>query len=67
MAKKNTTIPVPTGGSGVLPKLVSTLVMVALLVIVVKHPGEAANWTRALFTGLGAVVDGIVSFIRQVA
>lgn len=65
MAKN--TIPVPTGSSGVLPKLIGTLVVIALLVIVVQHPGEAASWTKALFSGLGAVVDGIVSFIRQVA
>lgn len=66
MSKKNA-IPMPTSSGSVLPKLVGGLVVVALLVIVVKHPSDAADWTRQLFAVAGDAVDGIVSFIRQVA
>lgn len=67
MSKKNAMIPMPTGGKSVVPKLVGTLVCVALLVIVVKHPGDAASWTKELFSLASGAVDGVVSFIRQVA
>lgn len=65
MAKK-TLAPMPTSNS-VLPKLITTAVVLALLVIVVKHPGDAATWVTALVTGAVDVIDGVASFIRQVA
>lgn len=66
MSKKNA-IPMPTSSGSVLPKLVGALVVAALLVIVVKHPSDAADWTKQLFGLAGDAVDGIVSFIRQIA
>lgn len=64
---KNNLMPMPAGGSSVLPKLITTAVLLALLVIVVKHPGDAATWTKALAGGVVDVIDGVASFIRQVA
>lgn len=64
---KNNLMPMPTGNSSVLPKLITTAVVLALLVIVVKHPGDAATWVRALAGGAVDVIDGMASFIRQVA
>jgi hypothetical protein len=61
MAKQ--TIPgFQTGGGGMLRKLIGTVVVLALLVIVVKHPADAANWVKAAV----GCLDGLVSFIRQV-
>jgi uncharacterized membrane protein YdcZ (DUF606 family) len=66
MTKKNNMIPMSTRSSGILPKLVGGLVIVALLVIVVKHPGEAAEWAKQILNWLGGVLDGLVSFFQQV-
>ena len=64
MSKKNSVMPVPTGSS-VLPKLIGSAIALALLVVVVRHPSDAADLLKGLI-GFGAtVVDGIASFIRQ--
>lgn len=52
-------------GGGVMSKVIGTAVVLALLVIVVKHPADAASFTKAVFSGLGAVLDGLVSFFRS--
>jgi len=64
MAKTNMQMPMPTGGK-IWPKLVATIFGVALLVIVVKHPAEAADVFGKVITGLGTVIDGLWSFIQQ--
>lgn len=64
MAKNSVSLPT---GKSVLPKLIGFAVALALLVIVVKHPGDAASWVKALAVGAGDVIDGIASFIRQAA
>lgn len=65
MARKNSMIPMPTGGRSVVPKIVGALVFVSLLAIVVKHPADAATWMKALFAWLGGVVDGLVTFAQH--
>ncbi|WP_435122944.1 hypothetical protein [Amycolatopsis thermoflava] len=69
MAKKGAMIPMPTGRSGgeVLPKLVVGAVGLALLVLVIKHPSDAAHWLRDLINFGTGVVDSIATFIRQAA
>lgn len=52
-------------GGGIMSKLIGTAVVVAFLVIVVKHPTEAAGFAKALFSGAGTVIDGFVSFLRS--
>jgi hypothetical protein len=64
MAKQ--TIPGFKTGGGLLSKLVVTAVAVALLVLVVKYPSDAAAWTKDLVGLLGDVIDGLVSFFRHV-
>lgn len=64
MAKQ--TIPMPTGGS-VLPKLIGAAVLIALLVVVVKHPGDAASAVKSLLSMGEAVVDGIAAFLHRLA
>jgi hypothetical protein len=53
-----------TGGS-VMSKAIGTAVVLAILVIVVKHPTDAASFMKTIFSGLGAVIDGFVSFFRS--
>lgn len=69
MAKKNTMIPMPAShsGGGVLAKVIGGAVVLALLVIVVKHPTDAAGWLKGLIGSGTKVVNGMTSFIRQVA
>jgi hypothetical protein len=62
MAK--THMPLPTGGK-ILPKLISAFVGFALLVIVVKHPSEAATMFKAAGGALGDVIDGLWTFVQQ--
>lgn len=57
-------VPMPTG-NGVLPKLIGAAVLLALVVLIVKHPGDSANGVEGLI-GLGEdVVDGIASFLHK--
>lgn len=62
MAK--THMPLPTGGK-ILPKLISAFVGVALLVIVVKHPSEAATMFKAVGGALGDVIEGLWAFAQE--
>lgn len=66
MAKKSSMIPVPAGSS-VLPKVISTVVVLALLVVVVKHPVEAAGWVKALVGGAVSAVEGLATFFQGIA
>lgn len=56
-------IPMPSGGS-VLPKLIGTAVLIALVVVVVKHPGDSANLVQQLFALGEGAVDGIAAFLH---
>lgn len=47
-----------------MPKVIGTVVVLAIVVIVVKHPTDAASFAKTLFGGLGSVIDGLVSFLR---
>lgn len=65
MAKRaSTQIPMPTGG-GPLRKIIGFAVVIALLVIVVKHPAEAAVVATKVAGLVGAVLDGLWSFVQQ--
>lgn len=64
MSKKSM-MPIPSG-SRILPKLVGAAVVIALLLVVVQHPTDAANWVQALVNGGEAIVDGIATFFHQI-
>jgi hypothetical protein len=66
MSKKNIA-PVMGGSGSTLPKVIGILAGVALFVVVVRHPGDAASWVRGVGDWLGSVVDGLASFLRQLA
>ncbi|MEB3368071.1 hypothetical protein [Saccharopolyspora mangrovi] len=61
MAKQQMPV-MPKAGGGLLGKLVGTLVVLALLVLVVKHPAAAATMVQGLFGLLGGAVEGLVAF-----
>lgn len=65
MAKRTTTqIPMPTGG-GPLRKIVGVAVVIALLVIVVKYPADAADAATSVGRFAGELIDGLWNFFRQ--
>jgi len=53
-----------TGGAA--GRVVGLLVLCAVLALVIKHPSDAATWVTSAFRWLGAVVDGISAFLREV-
>ncbi|MCR3719910.1 MULTISPECIES: hypothetical protein [Prauserella salsuginis group] len=68
MGKKDPLQALTGGGSGGgLKKVVGIAIMIALFVIIVKFPGEAADWVGDLWDIGEGAIDGIVSFIRQAA
>lgn len=67
MGKKDPLQALAGGGSGGLKKVAGIAIAIALFVIVVKFPGEAANWVSELWDLGEGAIDGIVSFIRQAA
>jgi hypothetical protein len=60
MAKQ--TIPKFQTGGGILRKIVTAGTVLAALVVVVKHPVDAAEWVKTAVDWL----DRLVSFIGQV-
>ena len=59
MAKN--TIPGMKTGGGVMSKLVGTAMVLAILVIVVKHPSDAADFVKTVF----GWIDQIATFLRE--
>lgn len=62
---RNNMMPMKTGG-GVLGKLVTVVVLLAVLALVVGHPADAARWTVEVFHLVGRVIGGVSSFLRYV-
>jgi hypothetical protein len=60
---KNTIPGLKTGG-GILSKVIGTVVVLAILVMVVKYPSDAASLVKTIFAGLGTLIDGLVGFFR---
>jgi hypothetical protein len=58
-------IPGMKTGGGILSKVIGIAVALAILVIVVKHPTDAASFAKTLFSGFGAVIEGFVNFFRS--
>lgn len=51
-------------GAGALTKAISIAVSIAVLVMVVKFPGDAATFVKQAFDLFGEVITGLVTFIR---
>ncbi|QWF80445.1 hypothetical protein [Amycolatopsis sp. CA-230715] len=65
MAKS--TIPGLKSSGGVLPKLIGLTVLAAVLMLIVKHPANAATWVQSAGDWVGNAVDGLANFIQQCA
>ncbi|MBN6036237.1 hypothetical protein [Amycolatopsis sp. 195334CR] len=65
MARKTPTI-VPETGGGILPKIIGTVVLLALAALVVKHPGPTAEWVKDLFAWATSVIDGVSAFLGHI-
>jgi hypothetical protein len=54
-------------GSGLLSKVIGTVVVLAVLTLVVKHPTNAASFVTGLFHLVSQAIDGISAFLGQIA
>ncbi|WP_435582092.1 hypothetical protein [Amycolatopsis thermoflava] len=59
--------PIIASSGGGLKRVVSALVVVAVLAVVIRNPDEAASWAKSLFGIATGAVDGLASFIRGLA
>ncbi|TKG67531.1 hypothetical protein [Prauserella endophytica] len=66
MAKQQLPL-MPKTGSGVLTKLIGTVAVLALVVVIVRHPGDAAAWAKGMGGVITGIVDGVAAFFRQLA
>jgi hypothetical protein len=57
---------IPTSGGKFLPKLIGTLVVLAVLALVIKHPTSAASSVNSLWTAGTGAVDGLAAFFQAV-
>lgn len=65
MSSKNNPFNFKTGG-GILKKLVIAAVVVTLIVMVIKAPGESAGVANDALDGGGDVIDSLITFFRSV-
>jgi hypothetical protein len=54
-------------GSGLLTKVVCALIAIGALVMVIKHPANAASFVTGAFHLAGQAVDGISTFLGKIA
>jgi hypothetical protein len=59
-----TTLPT---GNNLVAKLITLAVLIALAVLVVRYPGESAQWISGAFDWVGRQIDGLVTFFRKVS
>lgn len=60
---KNMT-PIKTG-SGILSKLIGILVGLAVVMLIIKYPSDAAGWVTGAAHLMMNIVGGLVAFFRQ--
>ena len=61
---KSPAFPGMKAGMSPLAKLVTVAIVIALGVIVVKYPGDAAAFVKGFFGFAGDVINGLVAFFR---
>lgn len=57
----------PMSGGKTVPKIMTTLCLIAALVLVVKHPADAAAVARTIWQVLCTVIEGLAAFFRAVS
>lgn len=65
--KQQTMVPPSAQGGGLLPKIIVGLVLLGVLVLVIKHPSEAAGMATGIGHFVGSAVDGVAAFFRDLA
>ena len=65
--KQQTMVPSPVQGGGLLPKVIGGLVVLGVLVLVIKHPSEAAGMATGIGHFIGSAIDGVAAFFRDLA
>ncbi|MEV0073557.1 hypothetical protein [Amycolatopsis sp. NPDC050768] len=65
MAK--TQIPGFKTGGGLLRKVIGCGVAIALLILIIRYPADAANWAHGAAATVGDAIDGLVAFFRGLA
>lgn len=63
---KNNMFPTRTGG-GVLGKVIWLLIGLAVLMLIVRNPVDAAGWASGVFHLAGEAVNGIAAFLKNLA
>lgn len=61
---RNNMLPMKTGGG--IGRVVTIVVLLAVLALVVGHPADAAKWTVDAFHLAGRVIAGVSNFLRYV-
>ncbi|RZQ64365.1 hypothetical protein [Amycolatopsis suaedae] len=64
MAKQK--IPGLETSRGILSKLIGVAVLIALVVLVVKYPSDAASWAKGIGSTVADGIDGFVAFFRGI-
>ncbi|MEV5718501.1 hypothetical protein AB0L41_31830 [Amycolatopsis mediterranei] len=64
MAKNSGMLPVPKRGGGVV-RVVLGVLLVGALVLVIKHPVDAAEATTGGVNVIGDALDGVATFLRN--
>jgi len=62
MAKSN--FPVMKSGGGLMGKAIGLVVTLTIIMLIVKYPADSATWASGAAHGVGAVVEGVVTFLR---
>jgi superfamily II helicase len=57
-------LPMKTG-SGIVGKLVAIIIGLAVLMLVIKYPGDVAGWVKDCVRLLTSIVSGIAAFFQQ--
>lgn len=62
---KNSVPMMQSSGGGALGKVVRTLVLIALVVLIIKFPADAAAFAKSAADVAGEVIGGLVTFLRS--
>lgn len=55
----------PAKNGGIVGKLVWLIVGLAVLMLVIRYPGDVATWVKEAVHLLTSTVNGVVAFFRQ--
>jgi hypothetical protein len=67
MAMAKNMLPMTPNGTGIMSKVIAALVVVAILMLVVKHPSDAAHWVVGAWHLLSTVVGGLADFFGHLS